>query len=95
MFRNHQILLKYKLIYTLAPVMLSFVFTIPQWWKIENDKQKKIYTLPWLLLLLWPQYRVARLLYYGFKKSSSYSKERSIYDKDINSLGKTFKVNFG
>ena len=71
----------------LAPVILSFLFLIPQWLKIEDTKQKRLKTLPLLFLQIWPQYRVVKLLYYGFKRNPEYANKKAIYDKDLNSIG--------
>ena len=73
----------------MAPVILSFLFLIPQWLKIEDSKQKRLKTFPLLLLQIWPQYRVAKLLYYGFyfKRNPKYAKEKAIYDKNLSSIG--------
>ena len=71
----------------LAPVILSFLFLIPQWLKIEDSKQKRLKTLPLLFLQIWPQYRVVKLLHYGFKRNPKYANKKAIYDKDLNSIG--------
>ena len=71
----------------LAPVILSFLFLIPQWLKIEDTIQKRLKTLPLLFLQIWPQYRVVNILCYGYKRNPKYSNKKAIYDKDLNSIG--------
>ena len=71
----------------LTPVFLSFLFLIPQWLKIEDNKQKRLKTLPLLFMQIWPQYRVVKLLYYGFKRNPKYANKKAIYDKDLSSIG--------
>ena len=47
----------------LGPMILSILFTIPHWWRIEATKSNRLKTFPLLLLLFWPQYRALRILY--------------------------------
>ena len=71
----------------LAPVILSFLFLIPQWLKIEDTIQKRLKTLPLLFLQIWPQYRVVKILYYGYKRNPEYANKKAIYDKYLSSIG--------
>ena len=71
----------------LTPVILSFLFLIPHWLKIEDSKQKRLMTLPLLFMQIWPQYRVVKLLYYGFTRNPKYANKKAIYDKDLSSIG--------
>jgi len=66
----------------LTPVILATFFTLFQWWRIEENWSKRLKTLPFVLLLCWPQYRVVKILYLGFwKKVSQWKTENNILKK--------------
>ena len=73
---------------TLIPIISSTIFLIPHWWKMEGNRQNRIYTLPMLLLLCWPQYRMAKILHMGWKKKGKYLIEKDTFDREINHIGK-------
>lgn len=64
---------------------LSVIFTIPHWLRMEkksNGGSGRMRTLP--LLLVWPQYRVLRMLYTGLiKKDKSWQEMKAELDQDV------------
>ena len=74
----------------LSPVILAIFFTFPHWWRLEDNRKKKIFTLPLLLIQCWPQYRMCRILYLSlWKKDKRWKTEKEIIERDLSSLGKT------
>ena len=58
------------------PMLLFLTLSFPQFLKIEKQNWKR--TLPIFLLFCWPQYRAARVIFYGlFKKSPKWQKEKN------------------
>ena len=79
----------------ISPIVLVNVFTFFHWWNIENTLKKRIHTLPLFILQIWPQYRVARILYFGLyrdKNGTKWKEEKLIYDKNLSCLGKESKL---
>ena len=77
----------------IVPLILSFFFTLRQWWKVEADFINRIQTLPCTILQLWPQYRVLRVLYKGLvKKDTQWRKDHERIKLEVSSIGncKTF-----
>ena len=72
----------------LVPIFLMTFFSICHWWKLEKYKRNRLYTLPFVLLQIFPQYRAARILYLGFRKKKSWKSESDLYDRDLMSLGR-------
>ena len=77
---------KYAL-FTFLPVLISFLFTLKHWWSKENNKQKKLKTLPYLIFQVWPQSRVGRILYFFWKGSEKWIEEKEYYDTELSTLG--------
>ena len=47
----------------------SFTFATYHWWQLENSKMGgagRLKTLPFLLMQVWPQYRVMKMVYLGY-----------------------------
>jgi len=68
------------------PVLLSFVLLIPHWYQTEKTPEKRWMTLPLLLLQVWPQYRILKLLILLFKDredQQKYHEKKAKHDKDI------------
>ena len=73
------------------PVLLSFVLLLPHWYQTENTSMRRWMTLPLLLLQVWPQYRVLKLLIVLFQdreEQQKYHEKKAKHDKDITCLGK-------
>ena len=73
------------------PVILSTLLLIPNWLKTENTSDRRLKTLPLLLLQIWPQYRVIKLLILLFKDrkdQQKYHAKKEQHDKNITCLGK-------
>ena len=68
------------------PVILSLLFLIPHWWRAEKTSSMRLITLPLLLLQLWPQWRVVKLILMIFKDEEKYCVKRTKYDMDLTSL---------
>ena len=75
------------------PIMLSFLFLIPHWWKTEKTTGRRLKTLPLLLLQLWPQYRVFRLMIILCKgDQEKYCKKKEQHDRDVTCLGRSIQI---
>ena len=73
------------------PVILSILLLIPHWLKTEKTSDRRLKTLPLLLLQIWPQYRVVKLLILLFKDrkdQQNYHAKKEKHDKNITCLGK-------
>ena len=75
-------------IFTFLPVFVSFLFTLRHWYHTENTKRKKLKSLPFLILQLWPQYRVGRILHYFRKGNRKWIRERDYFETELSTLGK-------
>ena len=76
-------------IVTLLPVVASFLFLFPHWWRTEKTIKRRCLTLPFLLLQIWPQFRVIELLVILWKQSyDTYVVKKEHYYRDLSSLGK-------
>ena len=74
------------------PLLLSFVLLIPHWYQTEKTSERRWKTLPLLLLQLWPQYRVLKLLIILFQDredQKKYHEKKAKHDKDITCIGKS------
>ena len=70
-----------------VPVVLSTIFQIPHWWKIERNMKRRIYTLPLLLLQFWPQSKMLQLIFSGWKNDKNWTQEKKSLQKDVISIG--------
>ena len=67
-----------------SPVVLNIMFSLYHWWQIE----KNWLTLPLVLLQLWPQYRVAKILYLGlWKRDHRWKEKHEAFERNVSSLG--------
>ena len=74
----------------LIPVLISTLFTLPHWWRIEGNWRQRLKTFPLVLIQFWSQYRVLRVLVKGlWYQTSSWRREKMTFDKDIGALGNT------
>ena len=73
---------------TVIPLISSTISLIPHWWKLEKNTFQRLYTLPLLLLLVWPQYRMAKLLYLGWKKNENWMNQKNTMDRNISHIGR-------
>ena len=79
------------------PVILSFVLLVPHWYRTEKTSKRRWKTLPLLLLQLWPQYRVIKLLIVLFQdreEQQKYHTKKAEHDKNISCLGKSITFFF-
>ena len=77
------------------PVLLSFILLIPHWLKVEKTSERRLKTLILLLLQVWPQYRVLKLLIVLFQDredQKKYHEKKAKHDKDITCIGKAITV---
>ena len=73
----------------LIPIMISTLFTLHHWWRLETKWWHKLLTLPLVLVQFWTQYRTIRILILGlWYQIGSWRKEKKVFDKDLSSLGK-------
>ena len=67
-----------------SPVVVNILFSFYHWWQIE----KNWLTLPLVLLQLWPQYRVAKILYLGlWKRDHRWKEKHEAFERNVSSLG--------
>ena len=73
----------------LAPILLMTFFSLRQWWRLEKSwkQNNRLWTLPLVLLQVFPQYRALRILFLGLRKKASWRAERDVYYRDLTSLG--------
>ena len=77
------------------PVILSFVLLIPHWYKTEKTSDIRWKTLPLLLLQVWPQYRIIKLVILLFKDredQQKYHDKKAEHDKTVTCIGKSIRV---
>ena len=73
----------------LIPIVISTLFTLYHWWRLETKWWHKLLTLPLVLVQFWTQYRTIRILILGlWYQIGSWRKEKKVFDKDLGSLGK-------
>ena len=73
----------------LIPIMISTLFTLHHWWRLETKWWHKLLTLPLVLVQFWTQYRTICILILGlWYQIGSWRKEKKVFDKDLSSLGK-------
>ena len=67
-----------------SPVVVNIMFSLYHWWQIE----KNWLTLPLVFLQLWPQYRVAKILYLGlWKRDHRWKEKHEAFERNVSSLG--------
>ena len=81
-------------LFTFLPVFISFLFTIRHWYHTENSKRKKLRSLPFLILQIWPQYRVGRILYYFRKGNRKWIREKNYFETELSTLGMFVYLHF-
>ena len=73
----------------LAPLLLSWILVIRQWYKMESGMKQKLKTLPLLILQVYPQWRALRVLYYAkWKKKNGWQKMKEEWETGITHIGK-------
>ena len=79
--------LKYA-VAVMVPVALAFIFNIRQWWKNEDGLKKKLISVPFLVLQLYPPFAALRLVVYLITKNKKWFQAKKIYDLGMTSIGK-------
>ena len=74
------------------PVIIFALFLLPHWWKTEKNLCQRIKTFPLLILHLWPQSRVAKLIRILWRDPEKYAYDKAKFDRDITCLGKFFRT---
>ena len=74
--------------FTFLPVFVSFLFTFRHWYQTENTKQKKLRSLPFLILQIWPQYRVGRILHFFRTGNKKWIREKNYFETELSTIGK-------
>ena len=75
-------------VFTFLPVFISFLFTVRHWYHTENTKRKKLISLPFLILQVWPQYRVGRILHYFRTGNKKWIREKNYFETELSTIGK-------
>ena len=72
----------------LAPIFLSSILLIPQWWSLERPRKRLLVTLPLLLIQLWPQSCMIRLLCQAWwKKNHQWKEEKIVLECRVSQIG--------
>ena len=72
----------------LCPILLSTLCLIPHWWRTEANWSHRLATFPYLILQLWPQYRMIRILILGlWKNDPQWRREKLDIEKNASSIG--------
>ena len=74
-------------LFTFLPVLLSFLFTILHWRTVEETSQKRWKTLPLLILQIWPQSRVCRILNFFRKGNQKWMAEKDFFEMELSTIG--------
>ena len=75
----------------ITPVIISFLFMIVHWLRIESTVKKRLKSLPFLILQIWPQIQVCKILKMGlYDKNLQWRKRKDSMDRDVSSVGKKF-----
>ena len=73
----------------LGPIVMTLIFTFPHFIRLERRAIKKVW--PLFLLMLWPQYRAARIIFFGMiLKDKRWKEEKDIFQKNVSSIGTIF-----
>ena len=73
----------------LAPVILSFLFMIVHWLRVESTVKKRLKSLPFLILQIWPQVQVCKILKMGlYDKNTQWRTSKGSMERDVSSVGK-------
>ena len=78
----------------LVPVMVTFLFTIPHWMKIEETWKRRFCTLPLLIGQFWPQWQFIKVLWLMGQNNLGWKIEKERLEKDIGSLGKSITTKY-
>ena len=77
----------------LTPVILSFLFMIVHWLRMESTLKKRLISLPFLILQIWPQVQVCKILKMGlYDKNQQWRKRKETMDRDVSSVGKNYLI---
>ena len=72
----------------LTPVLLSWIFVAQHWYREEKGVRKKLWTLPFLILQCYPQYRALRVLYHAkWRKTNGWKRMKDAWEMEISHLG--------
>jgi len=70
----------------MVPVALAFIFNIRQWWKNEDGLKKKLISVPFLVLQLYPPFAAYRMVVYLITKDKKWFDAKKIYDTSMTSI---------
>ena len=76
----------------MVPVALSFIFNIRQWWKNEDGLRKKLNSVPFLILQLYPSFAAYRLVVYLITRDKKWFDAKKISDTSMSSIGKSSEL---
>ena len=75
----------------MCPLLLSTLFILPHWWRLEGNHCQRIITFPIVLLQFWPQYRMAKILYMGlWTNSKKWKEEKVAITRNVSHIGEKF-----
>ena len=80
--------LKYA-VAVMVPVALAFIFHIRQWRKNEDGLKKKLISVPFLILQLYPSFAAYRLVVYLITRDKKWFDAKQNYDRSMTSIGKS------
>ena len=70
-------------------LVISWLKTLPHFWRIEKTLRQKLIALPFLLTCTWPQYRAGRLIWlaYWVKNEEDFKREYEEYEHTLSHIG--------
>ena len=73
----------------LAPVLASFFFMIVHWLRIESTLKKRLKSLPFLILQVWPQVQVFKIIKMGLHdKNPQWRQRKDAMEREVSSVRK-------
>ena len=72
----------------LVPVLFSFLFMIVHWLRVESTLKKRLKSLPFLILQIWPQVQVCKIIKMGmYDKNPQWRQRKDCMEREVSSVG--------
>lgn len=88
-YREYQALYPFAYVMT-GVIVLSWLLTLPHYFRIEKTLRQKLKALPFLLFCSWPQYRGCRLIWLAHfvKDKEKFESEKREFEHTLSHVGK-------
>ena len=71
--------------------LLWFLFMIVHWLRMESTLKKRLISLPFLILQIWPQVQICKLLKMGlYDKHPQWRQRKDSMEREVSSVGKNW-----